>query len=88
MIHFVNHQSPIRSIELFAGAGLLGQAFRDFGFHARLAVEADARARATYAANVGADAMHIDARKVCEGIPCSILLAGPPCQGFSTLGKV
>lgn len=87
MIHFVNHQSPIRSIELFAGAGLLGQAFRDFGFHARLAVEADARARATYAANVGADAMHIDARKVCEGIPCSILLAGPPCQGFSTLGK-
>ena len=87
MIQLVNQKSSHCSIELFAGAGLLGQAFREFGFHARLAVDADARARATYSANVGADAMRIDAREICEDIPCSVLIAGPPCQGFSTLGK-
>ena len=76
-----------KSIELFAGAGLLGFAFREAGFHATLAVEADHRARATYMENVGADSMGTDARLVQHGVAAQVLLAGPPCQGFSTLGK-
>jgi DNA (cytosine-5)-methyltransferase 1 len=90
MIHLVNqkhHKNRANSVELFAGAGLLGAAFKEAGFHATLAVEADPRARATYQANVGADALSNDVRHVHKGIPCGILLAGPPCQGFSTLGK-
>lgn len=90
MIHIVNQnrrKNPCHSVDLFAGAGLLGAAFKEAGFHAKLAVEADPRARASYAANVGADAMECDVRQVRKGISCGILLAGPPCQGFSTLGK-
>ena len=86
-IPLVNQKSALKSIELFAGAGLLGHAFREAGFHARLAVEADARARASFMRNVGADAMGTDAREVQPGIAADVLLAGPPCQGFSTLGK-
>lgn len=75
------------SIDLFSGAGLLGQAFKEAGFHAVLAIEADWRARASYAENVGADAMGEDVRNVVRGVSSDILVAGPPCQGFSTLGK-
>lgn len=87
MIHSVNHKNPLKSIDLFSGAGLLGHAFKKVGFQAALAVEADPRARATYMANVGADAMATDVRHVQSDIRASLLLAGPPCQGFSTLGK-
>jgi DNA (cytosine-5)-methyltransferase 1 len=87
MIPSVNHMSQPRSIELFSGAGLLGYAFREAGFHACLAVESDHRARATYMENVGADAISNDVREIPPGVRADILLAGPPCQGFSTLGK-
>lgn len=52
-----------------------------------LAVEADRRARASYAENVGADVMTEDVRHVLHDFTSDILVAGPPCQGFSTLGK-
>lgn len=86
-IHHVNQHTSLKSIDLFAGAGLLGHAFKESGFHSALAVEADPRARATYMANVGADAIGTDVRKVHSGLRADLLLAGPPCQGFSTLGK-
>ena len=86
MIHPVN-QHRLSSIDLFAGAGLLGHAFREAGFHAALAVEADHRARATYMANVGAEQIGEDVRQVRKDVRADILIAGPPCQGFSTLGK-
>lgn len=87
MIHIVNHQDNLTSIELFAGAGLFGAAFKEAGVHAALAVEADPRARASFAMNVGADAMSTDVRVIDREVMADILLAGPPCQGFSTLGK-
>lgn len=87
MMLSVNQKVPLKTIELFAGAGLLGYAFKEAGFHASLAVEADARARASFMRNVGADAMSTDARAVQPGVTADVLLAGPPCQGFSTLGK-
>lgn len=86
-IHFVNHRATLKSIDLFAGAGLLGYSFKELGFRTALAVEADPRARATFMENVGADAMGNDVRNVHSGICADLLLAGPPCQGFSTLGK-
>jgi len=87
MILLVNHVNQLKSIELFSGAGLLGYAFREAGFHASLAIEADHRARATYMQNVGADSIGTDVREVRHGLCAEVLLAGPPCQGFSTLGK-
>jgi DNA (cytosine-5)-methyltransferase 1 len=83
----VRRKFALTSIELFAGAGLLGQAFKEVGFHATLAVEADPRARATFMANVRADAMAADVRVAHGHTRADVLLAGPPCQGFSTLGK-
>lgn len=87
MIHSVNQNIQPTSIDLFAGAGLLGQAFKEVGFHARLAVEADPRARKTYLENVSADEATDDVRHVIRGIKADLIIAGPPCQGFSTLGK-
>jgi DNA (cytosine-5)-methyltransferase 1 len=85
MIHYVNQK--LKAIDLFSGAGLLGHAFRKHGFRTNLAVEADPRARATFQSNVGAEKMTTDVRTVIKGVKADLLLAGPPCQGFSTLGK-
>jgi DNA (cytosine-5)-methyltransferase 1 len=73
--------------ELFAGAGLLGAAFRAEGARLVRAIELDATAAETYASQLGD---HVDIGDVCTMTPrgrCDIILAGPPCQGFSTLGR-
>lgn len=73
--------------DLFSGAGLLGYAFAAEGFHLERAVELDPLAAQTYALNLG---MHIevaDVRSCLPEGPTDVLIAGPPCQGFSTLGK-
>lgn len=73
--------------DLFCGAGLFGQAFSDEGASLKFAVEMDPHAAASYASNVG---NHIRIGKVEHLSPlCNVdvLVAGPPCQGFSTLGR-
>ncbi len=73
-------------VELFAGAGLFGSAFRDQGFRLIRAIERDPVAAETYSLNLG---NHIEVADVTKTVPigrCDVLIAGPPCQGFSTLG--
>lgn len=73
--------------DLFCGAGLFGQAFKQEGARLRFAVEMDRHAASSYAQNVG---NHVEIGKVELLAPPSnadILIAGPPCQGFSTLGR-
>ncbi len=73
--------------ELFSGAGLFGQAFADQGAHLSFAIEMDPLAAASYAKNVG---KHIELGRVEDLKPRSkvdVIVAGPPCQGFSTLGR-
>jgi DNA (cytosine-5)-methyltransferase 1 len=72
---------------LFAGAGLFGHAFASEGFAPRLAIEMDAVAAKSYAANLGDAIIVADARSASAGPRCDVLIGGPPCQGFSTLGK-
>lgn len=74
-------------VDLFAGAGLFSHAFKRAGFRIERAVEIDAVAAATYAANLGDHIEVVDVAKAKPAGGCDVLIAGPPCQGFSTLGR-
>jgi DNA (cytosine-5)-methyltransferase 1 len=77
-------------IDLFAGCGGLTSGFASTGrFTPIAAVEIDRDAAATYAANFG-DHIHVgDIADWVDGpIPrADLVVGGPPCQGFSALGK-
>lgn len=74
-------------VDLFAGAGLFSYAFEREGFALQRAVELNGDAAATCARNHGADVVtHCDVAAVRDLEPCDVLIAGPPCQGFSSLG--
>jgi DNA (cytosine-5)-methyltransferase 1 len=85
-----------RIVDLFAGCGGLSTGFisgRIDGafFEAVAAVEMDPDAAATYARNVGP---HVFCGDIAEWLKRSdlpsevdVILGGPPCQGFSSLGK-
>lgn len=84
---------PLRLLDLFAGAGGLSEGFhRAGGERVRVvrAVEADRAAAATFSANFGDVVFHgpIQAWLQSQHVPSvDIVVGGPPCQGFSTLGK-
>ena len=77
-------------VDLFAGCGGMTRGFVDAGFEPVLAVESDFAAASSYAANFCEE--HV----VCEPIEdvgaerlvdADVVVGGPPCQGFSNLGK-
>lgn len=79
-------------LDLFAGAGGLSEGFRaaDRNFTPVRAVEWDTAAAATFTRNHGDVVYHgdIDDWLHAEDVPnVEVLLGGPPCQGFSTLGR-
>ncbi len=74
-------------IDLFAGAGLFSHAFQKEGFEIIGAVEADGPSASTYKNNVGIEPMVNDIRKLKPSGRCDVLIAGPPCQGFSTMSR-
>jgi len=77
---------PLKMIELFSGAGLLGHSFSTNGFDPVLAIDSNFDAVQTYNHNARRPAAIVhDVNDVIE-IEADLIVAGPPCQGFSTLG--
>lgn len=85
--------SRISVLDLFAGAGGLSQGMHEASarFDVVRAVELDADAAATFALNHGAGVVYqggIEDWLRDEEVPdADVVVGGPPCQGFSTLGK-
>ncbi|WP_438487273.1 DNA cytosine methyltransferase [Streptomyces sp. S186] len=89
---------PIKVIDLFSGAGGLTTGFHSYTpdghaaspFKSVAAVEFDKSAASTYAANFPGATVH--AGDIADWDPgdftdAEVILGGPPCQGFSGLGK-
>lgn len=81
-------------LDLFSGCGGLTEGFvsvkeRESRFIPVAAVELDGDAAATYAANFGAHIHQGDIQHwLALGVPkVDVVIGGPPCQGFSWLGK-
>ena len=74
-------------IDLFAGAGLFGLGFSLEGFRNVASYEFNARAAAVNALNSGGDVRVEDLSSFRPQGRCEVLIAGPPCQGFSSIGR-
>lgn len=74
-------------IDMFSGAGLFSEAGRQAGLEPTFAIDVSSDAIQSYNANiaqVGVVGSVLDDRTLPQA---DVLIAGPPCQGFSTLGR-
>lgn len=76
-------------ISLYSGAGGMDLGFIEAGFDVIWANDSDAFAVETYNANIGDHAVCGDVGSVLipETTP-DVLIGGPPCQGFSVIGRM
>lgn len=81
--------ATIRTIDLFAGAGglTLGFELADAGFLPVFAVEADGAAARTFKQHFGCEVWDGPIEDVVAYPDADVIVGGPPCQGFSPLGR-
>lgn len=89
MIAFVLAEQPT-VVSLYSGIGGLDLGFRRAGFRLLWANDVDEHACATYRTNVGHHIVHGDVLRtpVPRGLDPTVLIGGPPCQGFSRIGRM
>lgn len=74
-------------IDLFCGAGGMSLGFVQAGFSPILAIDHDQPSIDTHRANFPGDSLCVDIRDVSDFPAADVVIGGPPCQGFSRLGK-
>lgn len=81
--------TKIRTLDLFAGAGGLSLGFEQagLGYESVFAVEIDPAAARTFKRNFGCPVHDGPIEEVENFEPADVILGGPPCQGFSPLGR-
>lgn len=84
-----HNEYKYKTVSLFAGIGGFDLAFSNAGFNIIWANDFDKYCYQTYKANVGNNFLLGDINEHIEDIPKhDVLVAGFPCQPFSTLGKL
>lgn len=81
--------TPLTFIDVFAGCGGLASGFLESGFEPVGAVEVDRDAAQTYALNIDKRIFQepvADVNRRREWPHATVVVGGPPCQGFSQLG--
>ncbi len=78
--------SPWTVADLFCGAGGLSLGFREAGFHLLRGVDSDEVAVRTHNANLGNHAVQQDITEDLDIPDATVIVGGPPCQGFSSAG--
>ena len=85
----------LTAIDIFSGVGGLSLGAARAGLNLALAIERDPHALAAHKKNfrctqhLSNDVAHLDAQSLLEAVGNAaplVLLGGPPCQGFSTMG--
>lgn len=89
-------KSKLKVIDLFSGCGGFSYGFESAGFHVVLGVDNDKRALETFKANhintktllvdLHLDQAIEDIMQNVKGHKIDVIIAGPPCQGFSLTG--
>lgn len=82
---------PLKVLSLFSGAGGLDLGFKQAGFDIVAAFDMNKDCCSTYKKNIGnhitkADLSIFDKKKLSTGV--DLVIGGPPCQGFSVLGRM
>jgi DNA (cytosine-5)-methyltransferase 1 len=81
--------ATFRTLDLFAGAGGLTLGFKhaDLGFEPVFAVEIDPAAARTFKRNFGCPVHDGPIEEIERFEDADVIIGGPPCQGFSPLGR-
>lgn len=80
-------------LDLFAGAGGMSLGFSDAGFDVAAAIEIDKDAVKTHSRNfpktsiIQEDIRHLNPSDIYSKEEFDVIIGGPPCQGFSTIGR-
>lgn len=77
-------------LSLYSGAGGMDLGFTDAGFQVKWAIDFNADAVSTYNANLDPVAVCGDVLSVDppDDISVDVVVGGPPCQGFSVIGRM